>query len=94
MASHDDLTTDPDDYCFAKPGEIYAIMLRPGSTTALDLSENDATFDVRWFNPRTGGQLQTGSTKTIQGPGEKPLGTPPSDPEKDWIVLVTKRTTS
>ena len=90
MANHDSLTTDPDDYCFAKPSEVYAIMLRPGSTTALDLGDADATFDVRWFNPRTGGQLQTGSTKTIQGPGEKSLGVPPCDSDKDWIILVTK----
>ena len=90
MASHDNLTTDPDDYCFAKPGEVYAIMLRPDSSTELDLGETNATFDVRWYNPRTGGPLEPGSAKTIEGSGKKPLGAPPTDPEKDWIVLVTK----
>jgi len=57
MASHDSLTTDSDSYCFAKPGEIYAIMLRPGGSTALDLGDTDATFTVRWFNPRNSGPL-------------------------------------
>ena len=90
MASQDGLTTDPDDYCCAQPAEVYAVMLRPGSSTALNLGDTSTMFDVRWFNPRTGGPLQVGSAKTIQGPGKKPLGTPPSDPDKDWIILVTK----
>lgn len=90
MDSHDDLITASDGYCFAKPGEIYAVMLRPGASTELDLRDANATFDVRWFNPRTGGPLETGSAKTIQGPGKKSLGAPPRDPEKDWIILVTK----
>lgn len=90
MASHDSLTTAPDSYCFAAPGEIYAIMLRPDTSTALDLGDTDAEFDIRWFNPRTGGPLLVGSCKTIQGPSKKPLGTPPSDPDKDWIILVKR----
>ena len=90
MASADRLTPGKDDYCFAKPGEIYAILLRPGSTARLDLESARGTFDVRWFNPRAGGPLQEGSVKTIQGPGQKALGTPPSKADKDWIILVKK----
>ena len=90
MTNRDGLTSAPEHYCFAKPGDVYAILLRPGTTTTLDLGDANTTFDVQWFNPRAGGPLQTGSTKTIQGPGKKPLGTPPSEPDKDWIILVKK----
>ena len=69
---------------------MYAILLRPGDTTALDLGDVAATFDVRWFNPRTGGLLQKGSVTTIEAPGRQPLGTPPTETNKDWIVLITK----
>ena len=90
MESDDRLTPADDDYCFAKRGEIYAVLLRPGGTASLDLKDAEGTFDVRWFDPRTGGQLQSASVKTVRGPGKKRLGAPPSEADKDWIVLVTR----
>ncbi len=90
MTSADWLTPGKDDYCFAKPGEVYAVLLRPGSTARLDLEDARGAFDVRWFNPRQGGPLQQGSVKTVQGPGKKALGAPPGEADKDWIILVTK----
>ena len=90
MESADRLTPGENDYCFAKPGEVYAILLRPGSTARLDLKDARGTFDVRWFDPRGGGPLQEGSLKTIRGPGKKTLGTPPAEADKDWVILVRK----
>jgi len=90
MESADQLTPGDDDYCFAKCGEVFAVLLRPGRTASLDLEEAEGTFDVRWFNPRAGGALQKGSLETVRGPGRKPLGDPPADPDEDWIVLVTR----
>ena len=90
MESADRLTPGEGDYCFAKRGEIYAVLLRPGGTASLDLETTGGTFDVRWFNPRAGGPLHKGSVETIRGPGKKPLGTPPADPDRDWIILATR----
>jgi len=88
MAHHDELTSAENDYCFAKPGEIYAIYLPTGSTTHLDLGNSSATFTVQWYNPRTGGQLQTGTVTTITGPCPVAIGHPPKDIDKDWVALV------
>jgi hypothetical protein len=55
MSHHDELTSAPDDYCFAYPGQVYAIYLPAGGTTGLDLGNATATFLIRWFNPRAGG---------------------------------------
>jgi hypothetical protein len=90
MESADALTDKEDEYCLAKPGEIYAILRRPGSETTLDLGDAEASFNVRWFNPRNGGPLQKGSVQTVRGPGKKSLGAPPNDADKDWIILVTR----
>ena len=54
MDHHDDLTSAKDDYCFARPGQIYAVYLPAGGTTSLDLGDSSATFTVQWFNPRRG----------------------------------------
>jgi len=88
MEHHDELTSVKDDYCFAKPGLIYAIYLPGGGTTNLDLGGDSKSFAVQWFNPRTGGALQPGSVRSINGPGSVGIGQPPDDADKDWVVLV------
>jgi hypothetical protein len=86
---HDDaLTSNTSDYCLAKPGEVYAVYLPSGGTTNLNLGTNTGSFTVRWYNPRTGGSLQTGSVATVTGPGQVSLGTPPSGSTSDWAVVV------
>ncbi len=54
MTPHDELTSDANDYCLAKPGEVYAIYLPAGGTTNLDIGNSSATFTIQWYNPRRG----------------------------------------
>ena len=91
MAHHDELTEAKDDYCFAKPGQIYAIYLPSGGTTRLDLGQRNATFTVQWFNPRTGGPLRTTDVATVKGPGSAAIGHPPQDTTKDWVALIKRK---
>ena len=88
MSHHDELTPAKNDYCFAKPGEIYAIYLPSGGSTKLDVGDSSATFTVRWYNPRTGGPLRRGSVATITGPSSVGIGYPPRDSDKDWVALI------
>jgi len=88
MSHHDELTSAKDDYCLAKVGEIYAIYLPSGGTTHLDLGDSSATFTVQWYNPRSGGPLQSGSVASITGPGSVAIGHPPQDSDKDWATLI------
>ena len=92
MTHHDELTSAQDDYCFALPGEFYAIYLPNGGTTNLDLGDNSGTFTLRWYNPRVGGPLQMGSVGQVSGPGSVAIGQPPQDPDKDWVALLRKQT--
>ena len=90
MQQADELTSTQNDYCFAKPGQIYAVYLPTGGTTKLNLGNNSTSFVVKWYDPRNGGQLQNGSIETITDPGNVSLGTPPNHPDSDWVVLVKK----
>jgi hypothetical protein len=90
MSHHDELTSAPDDYCFANPGQIYAIYLPAGGTTDLDLGNATATFLIRWFNPRAGGPLQIGALVSASGPGKVNIGQPPADTDRDWVALVKR----
>ncbi|MEM9157756.1 MAG: DUF5060 domain-containing protein [Verrucomicrobiota bacterium] len=77
-------------YCLAKEGEIYLIYLPNGGSADLDLSKDESKFSVSWFNPREGGKLQKGSTKSVKGGKKVNLGKPPADPSEDWVVLLRK----
>jgi hypothetical protein len=83
-------TSADDDYCFTEEGEIFAVYLKNGGTTDLDLSDAVGTFEVKWYNPRSGGDLKDGSVKTVNGGGRRALGNAPAEPGKDWAVLVRK----
>lgn len=94
MVNRNALIDNPDNgkakYCLAKDGEIYLIYLGYVPTTDIDLSQASGTFKVRWFNPREGGRLQTGSVKAFKAGGTVSLGKAPSDPDQDWLVILRK----
>lgn len=76
-------------YCFAKPGDTYVVYrAKADSDLKLELQARDKPFTVSWFNPRSGGELEAGSVKTVSGDGPVSLGSPPRDPELDWVILI------
>jgi hypothetical protein len=90
MLPADHLISTEDTYCFAKEGEVYAIYLRKGGSTELNLGRFKSEFEVKWYNPRTGKDLHDGSIKFLEGPGKVNIGNPPQDIDKDWAVLIRK----
>ena len=88
MRHHDELTSAPDDFCFAKEGEVYAIYLPHGGSTALTLI--GGTYSVHWYDPRQGGGLQEGTVNMVNGPGNPSVGEAPENRGQDWVVLVRK----
>jgi len=81
---------DNSKYCFAKVGEVYLVYLPSGGTTDLDLSGASGNLAVKWFNPRTGGALQEGSVKTVQGGGKASLGNPSAEQNADWLAVIRR----
>lgn len=89
MQPADELTAAADDYCFARPGEVYAVYLPAGDSTELELPQG--RYSVGWYNPRQGGELAAGTVETLSGPGRASLGRPAQDDGKDWVALVRKQ---
>ncbi|MEM8935512.1 MAG: DUF5060 domain-containing protein [Pseudomonadota bacterium] len=81
---------DADNYLFASLGEIYvAYLANDADSQVLDLRDHAGSFAVRWFNPRSGGGLSSGSVGSVAGGDFRALGAPPADPDEDWVVLIT-----
>lgn len=92
MRPSDDLTTDPDSFCYSKGDEVYVVYVHPGKeTTSLNLGNSGNTFSVKWYDPRNGGDLLDGSVTSVDAKGAVALGNPPNDQDKDWVILVQKK---
>lgn len=81
-------------YCLAKRGEVYLVYLSHGGEAELDLKQesDDSIWDVRWFDPRVGGALQSGEVDTIQGGKVSSLGLAKNaQAGEDWLAIVRKR---
>jgi len=75
-------------FCLEKPGEIYVVYLPAGTQNAKISLPGEKSFSVKWFNPREGGEMHDGTVTSVQGKGFQSLGNPPSELEKDWVVIV------
>jgi len=89
MEPADSLASGAAAYALAKTGATYLVYLPAGGAVSLNLTGVSGAFDVRWFDPRTGGALQTGTVANVAGGSVRSLGTPPNNPGSDWAALVT-----
>ena len=67
-------------YCFAKEGEIYLVYLPDGGSAQIKLPSGKS-FNIAWFNPRTGAMAQPSALEgnTIQAPDKN-----------DWLAVIRK----
>ncbi len=78
-------------YCFAKPGDAYIVYrLNSAGQRTLNLTGVSGSFNVRWYSPRVGGNLQSGSLSTVQGGSKVNLGSAPSENDQSWAIVVTR----
>ena len=75
-------------YVLADPGQVYAVYLKSGGQVSLTLPSGNYT--VRWYNPRSGGALQTGTISTVSGGGARSIGLPPSSTSSDWAAVIKR----
>ena len=88
MHSSDSLTDNPDDYVFAKEGEIYAIYMPEVVETSLEVPGSKNEYQVYWYNPRGGGEL-IGRKKATVNQGRLTIpGLPANNHNKDWVLLI------
>ena len=92
MKPNDELAIGDDNWAIANEGQTYLLYLRNGGEARVDLSKaGDERFSVRWFNPRTGGDLIDGNPETVSGGGTNvSLGAPPNTSNQDWVVLLKR----
>jgi hypothetical protein len=89
MQNFNEMLSQPG-YALGKKDEILAAYIPQATETKLDMTEFSGSYNIQWYNPRTGGELQQGSMASVSGGGKVSVGAPPADTGKDWAVLVKK----
>ena len=77
-------------WCLAKENEIYLVYLPYGGTTTLDMTGAEGNYSVKWYNPRTGGELITGDVSRLAGGAIQQIGSVKGPQGKDWAALIQK----
>jgi len=85
MQDADDLTSRG--FALAEEGRVYVVYLPDGGTPNVDLA-GSGSYDVFWYNPRTGGALQAGSIAKVNADNSVSLGNPPSSLSSEWVVVA------
>ncbi|GAA4272456.1 hypothetical protein GCM10022258_17500 [Aquimarina gracilis] len=93
MRNNNSLSSNNNDYCYAKQGEAYVVYLKNGGSTNLNLNGQSGQFTVKWYDPRNGGNLKNGSVTSVNGGGNRSLGNAPNNGNQDWVILITKNGT-
>ncbi|MEM1122996.1 MAG: DUF5060 domain-containing protein [Bacteroidota bacterium] len=88
MEPMDKLTGNKNDYVLAKKEEVYVVYLKMGDKEQVVLPDLSGNFQIAWYNPRNG--QFTEKQKTIKCDGRLTIGMPPSEREKDWVLLIKK----
>lgn len=82
MQSDDDLVSRG--YCFKKDGEKYVWYLSDASQTSFINIPGAGSYQMYWYNPRTGGALVPDQVMTAGSQFYQP--TPPSAITEDWVL--------
>jgi hypothetical protein len=89
MEAANDRLAGESGYVLGDGSEVFAAYLKDGADDA-SLSLPAGTFTVRWFDPRQGGSLQTGTVSEVLGGTSADLGAPPYDVNRGWVVRVQR----
>ncbi len=90
MESDDGLSSSNSDYVLAKANEVYVLYLPSGGSTNINLGNTGLQYTIEWYNPRSGGALQSGSKAIVNASNTANIGNPPSQTSQDWVVLLKK----
>ena len=74
-------------WCFGEEFDNYVVYARgiELGTTTIDLIGD---YEIKWFNPRTGGELIDGSITNLSAGNNQNIGVPPTETDLDWVALI------
>lgn len=90
MESMDDKILSGKGYFFGKKAETYLLYLENAGGAVIDYKDIKGEFEIFWFDPRLGGELQKGTVEKFKAENDIDIGHPPANKALDWAVLIKK----
>ena len=87
MDTADKLVNTTNAWCFAKPGEVYAVFVFGGAEVKLQLPAWLVHHPLVRHQARRGIDTRCAASRS----GELELGCPPRDEEKDWVMVARRK---
>lgn len=88
MSNANELVKGQQAFCLRGPQAMYLVFSKDASQTKLDLSEAKGVFEIKWFDPRKGGSVRTGTAQAVVAGTKVDLGQPPADTDRDWLAVI------
>ncbi|MEM1002944.1 MAG: DUF5060 domain-containing protein, partial [Bacteroidota bacterium] len=60
MIAMNDISSNDNAYVFGQENEIYMMYIPAGQSPTINLGNTGINYDLKWFNPKAGGNLQNG----------------------------------
>ncbi|MEM1002006.1 MAG: T9SS type A sorting domain-containing protein, partial [Bacteroidota bacterium] len=93
MIAMNDISSDNDADVFGQENKIYLMYIPAGQSPTISLGNTGINYDIKWFNPKSGGNFQNGSLLTVSAGNSVTLGAPPHSPNEDWLALLKNEST-
>jgi hypothetical protein len=93
MSPHNERLQSGKGYCLDDGQTTLVVYRDKGQSDVelkLDMSDSPGHFSVDWFSPREGGPLWKGAVSAVIGGSIVALGSPPREPNLDWVALIRK----
>ncbi len=71
MQNGNSISSASNDYGFYKPGEVYRRVLKEWRHNRHEPVSRDRSVEVKWYDPRNGGELQNGTVTAVTGGGSR-----------------------
>ncbi|AGA80022.1 DUF5060 domain-containing protein [Echinicola vietnamensis] len=90
MENRDEWLVKGEGYVLSDEKDQVVVYLKDAQAAEIDLGSLDGRFDVKWYDPRSGGALQEGKTLTVSAGQNVKLGDAPMSADKDWAIWLQR----
>lgn len=88
MTNANERVSSQQTYCLTDQQSLFLVYLKRAEPVTIDVTDVSGRLQVLWFNPRDGGQLQSGSIESVPAGGKVEIGAPPQGSDGDWLAIL------
>ena len=85
---------DAEVYCSQQAHNLFVLYMQKGTSFNVQLPLGIGTskiYDIYWFDPVQGGELQRGSKESVKNETFIYIGQPPKNHQTDWVIVLKKQ---